>query len=383
MQKKINIKKFLINTKSHEVLSSFFKNYELSDVPFVPETSSPKDRGSILIEYFKNIEDIDKKKSVAKDIGDIATLCSIDGAKILENIFKDNGNLELIMSESLHDIAISYFLNDSKLFLEAKKVYEAYTKTGWQRYPAEKKAVKDIDEVNKTLKDVFKTIFSNQNSNTSTGEEESAVSVQTTKFEDLYITIISDETVNIYLVYMPDHGEVLVKAKGKKETLYEYAETYMRNMTGESIENKVIAYDIIRFIDVQNEDNILAPLGNFTGVRSWHMKNIELANNNLKQKIKLTFPALSEKPGSGQMWEMLNELKLKDKLETMQIVKINIMFSLFDENHTDSKINVNLALSATASNLNIINKRHRTVDEMLKMAAVNIGFVDLDTEKEK
>jgi hypothetical protein len=67
----------------------------------------------------------------------------------------------------------------------------------------------------------------------------------------------------------------------------------------------------------------------------------------------------------------------------MQIVKINIMFSLFDENNTDSKINVNLALSATTSNLNIINKRHRTVDEMLKMAAVNIGFVDLDTEKEK
>ena len=383
MQKKINLKKFFINTKSHEVLSSFFKNYELSDVPFVPETTSPKDRGSILVEFYKNIDDIDKKKTIAKDIADISLLCSIDGAKILENIFKDSGNLELIMSESLHDIAISYFLNDNKLFLEAKKVFEAYTKTGWQRYPAEKKAVKDIDEVNKTLKDVFKTIFSNQNSNTNTGEEESAVSVQTTKFEDLYITIVSDENVTIYLVYMPDHGEVLVKAKGKKETLYEYAETYMRNMTGESIENKVIAYDITRFIDVQNEDNILAPLGNFTGVRSWHMKNIELANNNLKQKIKLTFPTLSEKPGAGQMWEMLNELKLKDKLETMQIVKINIMFSLFDENNTDSKINVNLALSATTSNLNIINKRHRTVDEMLKMAAVNIGFVDLDTEKEK
>ena len=383
MQKKINLKKFFINTKSHEVLSSFFKNYELSDVPLVPETTSPKDRGSILVEFYKNIDDIDKKKTIAKDIADISLLCSIDGAKILENIFKDSGNLELIMSESLHDIAISYFLNDNKLFLEAKKVFEAYTKTGWQRYPAEKKAVKDIDEVNKTLKDVFKTIFSNQNSNTNTGEEESAVSVQTTKFEDLYITIVSDENVNIYLVYMPDHGEVLVKAKGKKETLYEYAETYMRNMTGESIENKVIAYDITRFIDVQNEDNILAPLGNFTGVRSWHMKNIELANNNLKQKIKLTFPTLSEKPGAGQMWEMLNELKLKDKLETMQIVKINIMFSLFDENNTDSKINVNLALSATTSNLNIINKRHRTVDEMLKMAAVNIGFVDLDTEKEK
>jgi hypothetical protein len=287
------------------------------------------------------------------------------------------------MSESLHDIAISYFLNDAKLFLEAKKVFEAYTKIGWQRYPAENKAVKDIGEVNKTLKGVFKTIFSNQNSNTNAGEEEPIVSVQTTKFEDLYITIVSDESVNIYLVYMPTHGEVLVKAKGKKETLYEYAETYMRNMTGESIENKVIAYDITRFIDTENEDNILAPLGNFTGVRSWHMKNIELANNNLKQKIKLTFPALSEKPGSGQMWEMLNELKLKDKLETMQIVKINIMFSLFDENNTDSKINVNLALSATTSNLNIINKRHRTVDEMLKMAAVNIGFVDIGTEKEK
>jgi hypothetical protein len=349
----------------------------------VPETTSPKDRGSILVEFYKNIDDADKKKSIARDISDISLLCSIDGAKILENIFKDSGNIELIMSESLHDIAISYFLNDAKLFLEAKKVFEAYTKTGWQRYPAENKTVKDIGEVNKTLKDVFKTIFSNQNSNTSTGEEETAVSVQTTKFEDLYITIVSNENVNIYLVYMPTHGEVLVKAKGKKETLYEYAETYMRNMTGESIENKVIAYDITRFIDTENEDNILAPLGNFTGVRSFHMKNIELANNNLKQKIKLTFPALSEKPGSGQMWEMLNELKLKDKLETMQIVKINIMFSLFDENNTDSKINVNLALSATASNLNIINKRHRTVDEMLKMAAVNIGFVDLDTEKEK
>jgi hypothetical protein len=383
MQKKINLKKFFINTKSHEVLSSFFKNYELSDVPFVPETTSPKDRGSILVEFYKNIDDADKKKSIARDISDISLLCSIDGAKILENIFKDNGNIELIMSESLHDIAISYFLNDAKLFLEAKKVFEAYTKTGWQRYPAENRAVEDISEVNKTLKDVFKTIFSNQNSNTSTGEEETIVSVQTTKFEDLYITIVSDENINIYLVYMPTHGEVLVKAKGKKETLYEYAETYMRNMTGESIENKVIAYDITRFIDTENEDNILAPLGNFTGVRSWHMKNIELANNNLKQKIKLTFPALSEKPGSGQMWEMLNELKLKDKLETMQIVKINIMFSLFDENNTDSKINVNLALSSTTSNLNIINKRHRTVDEMLKMAAVNIGFVDLDTEKEK
>ncbi len=383
MQKKINIKKFLINTKSHEVLCSFFKNYELGDVPFVPETSSPKDRGSILIEYFKNIEDADKKKTVAKDIGGIATLCNIDGAKILENIFKDSGNLELIMSESLNDIAISYFLNDNKLFLEAKKVYEAYTKTGWQRYPAEKKVVKDLDEVNKNLKDVFKNILSNQNNTAENGEEETVATVQTTRFEDLYITIISEADVNIYLVYMPDHGEVLVKAKGKKETLYEYAETYMRNMTGESIENKVIAYDVSRFLDLQNEDNILAPLGNFTGVRSWHMKNIELANNNLKQKIKLSFPALSEKPGCGQMWEMLNELKLKDRLETFQILKVNIMFSLFDENNTDSKINVNLSLSSSASNLNIINKRHRTVDEMLKSALVNIGFIDLDTEKEK
>ncbi len=382
MQKKINIKKFFINTKSHEVLCSFFKNYELVDVPFVPETTSQKDRGSILIEYYKNIEDIDKKKTISKDISNISLLCNIDGAKILENIFKDSGNLELIMSESLHDIAISYFLNDQKLFLEAKKVYEAYIKTGWQRYPAEKKAVKDIEEINKNLKDVFKTIFINQNSNTNT-EDDSLVSVQTTKFEDLYITVIDDGSTNIYLVYMPEHGEVLVKAKGKKETLYEYAETYMRNMTGESIENKIIAYDVSRFLDLQNEDNTLSPLGSFTGVRSWHMKSLELANNNLKQKIKLTFPTLSEKPGSTQMWEMLNELKLKDKLSTFKILKINVLFSLFDENNTDSKINVNLALSPITSNLNIINKRHRTVDEMLKSASVNIGFVDMDTENEK
>ena len=64
-------------------------------------------------------------------------------------------------------------------------------------------------------------------------------------------------------------------------------------------------------------------------------------------------------------------------------IKINVLFSLFDENNTDSKINVNLALSPITSNLNIINKRHRTVDEMLKSASVNIGFVDMDTENEK
>jgi len=403
MAKKINIKKFFTNTKSNEVLVSFYKNYEVDDVPFVPETTSPKDRTSTLFEFYKNIDDTEKKQKIMLDITLISSMCTIDAVKILENVFKDSGTVELVMSESIHDIAISYFLSDIEKFLEGKKVYDVYTKSGWQRYPAENKKVKDIDEVNKNLKETFKSILNSDNTNTD--NEKNNVLVSTALFDDMYITTISyedtpsseesfDEYKNnvtqkikknikeINLVYMPKHGEVLIKAKGKKEILYEYTETYMRNMTGESIENKVIGYDISKFLDINNEGNVNSPLGNHTGVRSFHMKSIELANNNLKQKIKLSFPTLSEKPGCVQMWEMIGELNLKDKIDTFQIMKINILFSLFDENNTDSKINVNLALSETTSNLNIINKRHRLVDEMLKAANVNIGFVDISTEKE-
>jgi hypothetical protein len=391
MAKKCNLRSFFKNTKELDILSDLYHKHGVTNSPFVPENTDPKERAKMLYEFYQN-QDIEPRQNIQKDLTVINQLASMDGVKILDKVFKDQKeSVGKILSESAHDIAIAYFLQDEELFNQGIKINTFYTKSGWQRYPAQTKSVSDMYGSDRNIEKAFADLLKNDNGR-------NKISSNTIEYNENYLTTISfydapsieqefndknqsvqkikSNVKEIYFVYLKERGEVLLKANGKADKLYEYAECYMRNLTGESIENKKIAYDIERFLTSENKQN---PLGDFTGVRSWQIKSIDLIKENSKQKVKFTVPTLSEKPGMTQILEMFEGFNLQSLLNGAKIEKVNFMVSLFNSDNIDKKVNVNCTISKNNTcNLNILNPYHEVVDKMLQKAAVNIGFIAID-----
>lgn len=393
MAKKCNLRSFFKNTKELTILSDLYSKHGVADSPFIPEGTDPKERAKMLYDFYQNLEP-ETRQNVQKDLTIINQLAGLEGAKILEKVFKDQKeSTAKIMSESMHDIAIAYFLQDEELFNRAIKINIFYTKSGWQRYPASGKSVADTFAADKNIAKAFVDLLKNDNG-------KNKITSDTITYDDNYLTTISffdapsieqefDENntsiqkikskiKEIYFVYLKEKGEVLLKANGKADKLYEYAEVYTRNLTGESIENKKIAYDVDKFILSENKSD---PIGSYTGVRGWQIKSIDLFKENTKQKIKFTLPTLSEKPGMTQLLELFQENNLNSLLSGTKIERVSFLVSLFHSDNIDKKINVNCSISKNnVCNLNILNPYHEVIDKMLQKSGINLGFVQIDGE---
>ena len=383
MNKKINIKKFFSKFTQNSLLVQLFKMHEVKSITNVMDGKNDANENSRVsdewYEFFKSLE-LEKREEISETISQINILCSKDSNDIYKNyISKVTPTANEIIAFSFHDKALAFYVDHFEKFEDITFIISFYKKNSWKRFEAKGKIEKDIEVINDELKEKYSEYLE--------GVIGSSVSaslvIKTLKHDNMYFTNISYKDggiKNISLVYIPELGEVILKASGNKEIQFSYAEMYMKKLNGFAMDYKEISYNLDTFV---NLEDFKAPIFDNTNVNTWAIKSIKILSG--RNTINFTFKLSDEEKYMQGMHNTFSNLNMIDGLKSgiHKINSVSLNIQVTGEDYNKGKKNVGVIIKENGTNINILKKEHRLIDKILKDRVVCTGWKDIEISKQK
>ena len=414
--KKINIKKFLSKFSQNELISQLFKINDAKNVPHIMDTP---DGGKISKEnveewyaFYLGLDD-ERRVAIYQAIEKINYISNFDAYQIIESFKNKNSNGEKILTandilaETYNDKALAFYL-DEKTKKENKiedviHIYSFYKISGYKRYEA-KDNVKDIKKVDEIIVERFEAILEAQIGTYV------KVDSKTLEYDNMYFTkiIYTDAKEKEFnFVYIKEAGEVLVKASGSKQAVFEYAENYIKKLTGYAMDPKEPQYDMNIFVDKNykklfakenNQDfknlenkNLKYPLDDDNLIYDWYIKSVKLSRK--INTISFNFSKSDEVKNMMPLYVTLLESNID--INTYNIEYISVVASVKTNSNKSKnsasensisktvKKNISINIKENSTNLNILKKEHRAVDKLLKDKKVFVGYKVIELQNKK
>lgn len=422
--KKINVKKFFGNFTQNDMISNLFGSCEVPNIPFIKGYEEgkkiSKENAEEWYAFYLSLED-ESRLSIYSKIEKINYLSNFQAHQIYDSfkIRKSNGEKDLtaneIMAENYFDKAMAFVLdnpenkkNNEELEVadlsgpveKVIHVYSFYKNSGYKRFEAEGNVLKNIKSLSddkssdnedfKKSKDNFKQIDSAleerfENILEAQNGVYVKVNSKTLEYDNMYFTKISYQDLKekeLFFVYIKDSKEVILKAAGSKQIVFEYAENYMKKLTGYAMNPKEPNYDINIFIDknckesLANESskiNLKYPLDNDNIIYDWYVKSIKLSRK--VNSISFNFTKSDEMKNMLPLYATLAESNID--INTYNIESLSVVCSVKINTNNINKVgkkNISLSIKTNSTNLNILKKEHRELDKLLKDKKIFTGY---------
>ena len=414
-QKEKNINNTTLSTKNKEDKLVEITNIEiLVDVPpYFPNVDDIKDDKQRVSLFTNHLLGIDPEfRLVFIDyLRIINNIIDNESIKIIEELAKDKVKYELsgddkayvLASENNIDKAFNYYTACANIINDTVVIREFYKKNNWTRYEAKSSKEKD-NEKEKLTKNIIENNESQykqiekerlniddsldllsielNNSFTETLRDDiNNIDIETTiyNYNDMHLAYIrdnKDEVASLYIVYIPEIDEVMIKGKsrqGKAELLFTLAESYMRMAHYININPLTISYDAIPF---KLKGDNMAPIKHNIMLKSWQVKSVELINLQSAQSFSVKLPPSIEYSGMIQMWQFLQTLGNVKDLNNYEVNKISIVMEINDVNANKGYDRLNININKNGANLNMLYPTHRKAYQILLASDISLGFVE-------
>ena len=415
--KKINIKKFLSKFSQNELISQLFKINDAKNVPHIMDTP---DDGKISKEnveewyaFYLGLDD-ERRVTIYEAIEKINYISNFDAYQIIESFKprKSDGEKILtandILAETYNDKALAFYLDQEESKKESKiedviHIYSFYKISGYKRYEA-KDNVKDIKKVDENIAERFEAILEAQMGTYV------KVDSKTIEYDNMYFTkiIYTDAKEKEFnFVYIKEVGEVLVKAVGSKQVVFEYAENYIKKLTGYAMDPKEPQYYINIFVDknykklftkenseeynknglekadnkISTNINLKYPLDDDNLIYDWYIKSVKLSRK--INTISFNFSKSDEVKNMTPLYVTLLESNID--INTYNIESISVVASVKTVNVKSKTVkkNISINIKENSTNLNILKKEHRAVDKLLKDKKIFVGYKVIELQNKK
>lgn len=382
-----NLKEDTVNT--HVDVPPYFPN--------VDEMKDDKSRASILTDHLLGI-DPEFRLVFIDYLRIVNNIADNESIKIIEELAKDKVKYEIsgddkayvLASENNIDKAFNYYTACANIINDTSIIREFYKKNNWTRYEA--KSSKEKDDTNQNVNDGEEnkndsddsfdllSIELNNSFTETLRDDINNVDIETTIYDYnnmhlAYIRNNKDEAASLYLVYIPEISEVMIKGKskqGKAELLFTITESYMRMAHYIHISPMTIAYDASPF---KSKGDNIAPMRHNIMLKSWQVKSIELINLVSAQSLAIKLPPSIEHSGMIQMWQFLQTLGNIKELNNYEVNKISIIMEINDGNVNKGYDRLTININKNGANLNMLYPTHRKAYQILLASDISLGFV--------
>ncbi len=421
--RKINIKKFFSKFTQNMLIAQLFKMHNLKKIPNILDVDSQGKISKENIEqwqaFYLSLEG-DVRSELYESIEKINYISNFEALNIsetfksdkVENLNKGETSESIekvltqneILAQSYSDKALAFYIDYFEKVDEVVHLFSFYKLSGYKRYQAKGDVIiqdskinklENIEIVDKNLSERFENIIESRLGSFV------KVDSKTLECDNMYFTKIKykdGKDVEIYFVYIKDIGEVIVKASGSKQIVFEYAESYIKKLTGYAMDAKEQEYDMDIFVDKDYKDlfskdkkdnnkrNIKYPLYSESLIYDWYIKSIKISRK--INAISFNFAKSDEVKNMLPLYSTLMESGIDIKsynIESMSLVA-TIKTSQSKDNNSISKTvkkNISINIKENGTSLNILKKEHREIDKILKENNVMAGYKAIDLQNKK
>ncbi len=408
MAKKINPKTFFKKITQNAIVEALFNRHNITGVPYATENMDTKERGGLWFNFYESQEST-VKSQILVDFSIISSLANEKSLHVLKSLTSNTitGKIHTekplgILAESSMDKAAAFYIEQTESLDAAISISNFYTKSGWVRFKAHSKKPESLEYVDEEIAKSF--------ADSLLRSDNRFVRSATYALDDMYYTRISSEDApafemaydadadeykakptrsvkEICFVFIPSISEVIIKASGNREAQYEYAEKYVRTLTGHGVEAKELQVDLSYFKNNTNTANNDSnyPIATGNGIESWRIRSIELLKSESKHVLSLKFPNTKEDLYMSSMWIFLKDLGVSTDLVGFVIKKISFEVTIQDSKSSDgkggiAKVLVNMSMDHKC-NLNMLLHSNRKIDTVLQIIGINAGFQDMQVKE--
>ncbi len=426
--KKLNLKSLFKKINSSTALNRLIdadlnKNKKEEDLtPHFPEIENiknEKEKIKVLLDHIKNINSISRPRLI-EHLKTVNTLNNKVSMGIIDTLSKDTSRYKIdnesqawiLSAENNIDKIIYYNVacrkdtidadiiniteidtenidTEHSILQDALAITEFYEKNNWTRY--ETRGVPVVSEHELLAIELYAIYQSTLSDDTNTAD----IYIKCLNYKDLFLCKIKDNTNeknNIYLAFIPEINEVILKCEGawnsnisnKTEFNFSVAETYMRISHKININPLVIRYDTTQFkvkanskgITNNNSDQNMYPITNQVHLKSWQVKTIDLVNIQSAQSLSIKLKIGVEHVGMSQLWMFLSTLGDIKDLYGYNVNKINIIMEVNDSHTEKGYDKISITINEKNANLNMMIHSHQKAYKILLSSGVSLGYIE-------
>jgi hypothetical protein len=381
MAKSFSAKQYFQKLYSAELLTEFYKQYEIVALFEVTENTPRKNAVAAFFEFHQSLSP-EEKITTEEDLARIAQVSSKNSMYILGQILKQKSLPEVTNIECIsdHDFVMYHFLFNKEVFEDLEFFHQFYATKSYMLYEAGKVTHKDADFAMTELGREYARIAQKENSEVkcsilskSLGDVfyVHATFVEPATEEEVEPKIL--ETVKI--AYLPEDKEVLITYTGKKYEKLIYLDTFLRVVCNSGYEAKELAYTLS---PLQRDDFDFAKHKDGVPLMTWKIKGVTLSfgSEKVKKKMKLTLPSGMHEYGLSPLKNTLDELGLVTKWKEYSIDSVTLAFSFVHMQKGDKSVQTPCTISLTRASLCPLFPYDRYARSILKSSGVERGFIE-------
>lgn len=377
--KKSNIKSFFKKIRQYNLLQDFFIMNNINNLPM--DNLQNESGYENVYDFYLSLES-DIRRDIKLELEKIIFISNFTANKIA-NSFSSTETTHSIIADNYQEKSLAFYLDNFDLVNTVVNIYSFYKVSGWKRFEAKGQATKE----NILLSDI-KDQWIERYSEKYFEDNKTHINILDSNiyfYDNKYFAFIdiADDVVGrviskrIYIVFLPEIAEVMIKMSGNFVEVFSMAEMFMKKLANVSIDMSeekynfdIILSDMFNNIDDNdNNSNILL----HHSIMDWRIKSLNVKNN--ENILNLKF---NKNPNS----KYFNDLIIFSKNYNLNFVGFDIDNMSFDIQMIIAGIDVikkriSLNLKKNKSNLNLLKQEHLSLHKILKEKGIFEGFVNI------
>ncbi len=176
---------------------------------------------------------------------------------------------------------------------------------------------------------------------------------------------------SVRIAYLPKEEIALISGTVDKQEKLIYLDTFLRVVTKGGYEGKIERFDLSPLKNLAHDFTLFNKGTPFIKAT---IKSVTVSYANGKKTIRIALPSGKEYTGLQSLDETLNELGLKERFSSFDIVNMTFGFIFQNKDKQDKSVNVSCSLSPVRSSLCSLFEYERYTKSILKNAGIYQGF---------
>lgn len=390
MAQSFSLKKYLSKLVSHELLSEVIAKHGGQAFFEINEQTPRKLAVQLMEDSIKSL-DTDTRLATLRDLSYVSSITNKHTCRLGKQLFQKETGKEFepeIECATDTDFVLYFFLRhesiaDRLAFLApfyASKSYISYESPTVDETTAETKltelsreytriANKDDNATEQTMQHVFLNgVLYIESQFQGAYDVEQKIDATTGEVNKKHV---SRKLETVRIAYIPEEEIVLVAGNVSKPQKVLFMDTFLRVVTGGGYEEKVESYTMSALQDLSLD---FTKYNKGTPFIKATIKSVTLSYADGKKRLRLALPSSREHANMQLLQETLEELGLRERFPSFEIVNMTFAFMFQDKEKQDKAVNVNCSISPTRATLCALFEYERYTKSILKNAGIYEGF---------
>lgn len=390
MAQSFSTKKYFSKLFAHELLSELASNHG-AQLFFEINDQTPRKLAMQLMEDSIKSLDTEQRLEVIKDLSYVSSITNTHSVSLAKKLFKKETGKDFepeIECRSDADMMLYFFLRHGDIAERLSFLHPFYASKSYISYEAKKVDQLEADAKLAELGREFTRLANKDDNATEQMMEhlflddilyiesrfqgaydiESKLDAQTGEINRRHAT---RKIEAVRIAYLPNEEIVLVAGNVSKQKKMIFMDTFLRIVTGGGYEAKAETYDLV---PLKNLSLDFTQYNKGTPFIKASISSVTISYAEGKKKLRLTLPSTRDHSGLQALEETLEELGLKERFGSFEIMNMTFKFMFQNKEKQDKAVNVNCSISPTKASLCSLYEYERYTKAILKNAGIYEGF---------